>query len=61
MLELLYKLGFRKYIDYHIVGDYLDTDDGVHYIKKYIKKYYLKKKGNLNYGINICTKRHFTD
>lgn len=46
MLELLYKLGFQKYIDYRIVGDYLDTDDGVHYTKKYIKKYYLKKKGN---------------
>lgn len=46
MLKLLYRLGFTKHIDYRIVGDYLDTEDGIHYTKKYIKKYYLKKKGN---------------
>ncbi len=44
MLRLLYKLGFRRLIDYRIVGDYLDTDDGIHYQKKYIRKYYIKRR-----------------
>lgn len=43
MLKLLYKLGFKKYIDYRIVGDYYDTVNGVKF-KKYIKKYYIKKR-----------------
>ena len=43
MLKLLYKLGFRKYIDYRIIGEYYDTDDGVHFVKKYNKKYFIKK------------------
>lgn len=45
MLGVLYKLKWcRKFIDYHIVGDYLDTEDGVHYQKKYIRKYYIKRR-----------------
>lgn len=44
MLALLYKLGFRKFIDYRITGDYLDTADGIHYQKKYIRKYYIKRR-----------------
>lgn len=44
MLALLYKLGFRKFIDYRIIGDYLDTEDSIHYQKKYIRKYYIKRR-----------------
>lgn len=49
MLGLLYKLGLKKYIDYRIVGEYYDSADGMHYTRKFVKKYYLKsfkKKGN---------------
>lgn len=35
---------FNKYFDYHIVGEYLDYDGNGHYKKKYLKKYYLKKR-----------------
>ena len=35
MLKLLYKLGFKKYIDYRIVGDYYDTVNGVKFKKIY--------------------------
>lgn len=44
MLGLLYKLGFRKHIDYRIVGEYYDTKDGVRFKKRYNKKYYIKKR-----------------
>lgn len=33
----------KRHIDYKIVGEYYDTTDGVHYKKKYHKKYYFKK------------------
>lgn len=46
MLGLLYRLGFRKLIDYRIIGDYLDTEDGIYYQKKYIRKYYIKRRSN---------------
>lgn len=38
------KKWFSEHFDYRIVGDYLDTSDGVHYKKTYIKKYYWKGK-----------------
>lgn len=38
------KKWIMKYVDYTIVGEYYDTADGIHYRKKYIKKYYIKKK-----------------
>ena len=41
MLKKLKRL-FYKYFDYYIVGDYLDSNDGCHYKRKYIRKYYLK-------------------
>lgn len=44
LLRFLYKLGFRKHIDYYIAGEFYDTSDNVHYTKKYIKKYYLKNR-----------------
>lgn len=34
----------RKYLDYDIVGEYLEWHDGK-YIKKYIRKYKWRKKG----------------
>lgn len=34
---------FKRHIDYRIVGEYYTTDDGVHYTKKYNKKYYFKR------------------
>lgn len=36
------KTWLKKYIDYWIVGEYYDTKDGIHYVKKYQKKYFLK-------------------
>ena len=33
-----------KHMDYKIVGEYYDTPDGVHYTKKYNRKWYFKKK-----------------
>lgn len=44
MLKLLYFLGFRKRIDYKIIGEYWISSDNVHYTKKYIKRYYIKKE-----------------
>lgn len=34
---------FKRHIDYRIVGEYYDTTDGIHYTKKYNKKYYFKR------------------
>lgn len=34
----------NKYFDYDIVGEYLEWQDGK-YIKKYIKRYKLRKRG----------------
>lgn len=49
MIEKI-KTWFKKHFDYRIVGEYYDTftdEKGVmHYVKKYNKKYYLKKKGD---------------
>lgn len=36
------KSWFKRYFDYHIVGEYYDTDGDGHYYKKYKKKYYWK-------------------
>lgn len=44
MLELLYKLGFTKYIDYKIVGHYYERSEGNISKLKHTKKYYIKKK-----------------
>ena len=38
------KQWFKNHIDYRIVGEYYDTADGIHYVKKYNKKYYFKLK-----------------
>ena len=35
---------FNQFFDYQIVGEYYDTEDGIHYQKKYIKKYFLRKR-----------------
>ena len=37
------KVWLQKHIDYHIVGEYYDTNDDGHYYKKYQKKYYFKR------------------
>ena len=37
------KQWFKRHIDYRIVGEYYDKVDGIHYTKKYNKKYYFKK------------------
>ena len=42
MIRLI-KQWLKRHIDYRIVGEYYDAVDGVHYKKKYIKKYYFKK------------------
>lgn len=34
------KSWFKRHIDYHIVGEYYDTDGDGKYYKKYIRKYY---------------------
>lgn len=45
LLRLLYHLGFKKYIDYRITGEYYEADpDGIHYTRKFCKEYYIKKK-----------------
>jgi hypothetical protein len=44
MLRLLYFLGFRKRIDYWIIGEYWVSGDDVHYTKKYIKNIILKRR-----------------
>lgn len=36
------KTWFKEHVDYRIVGEYYDTKDGIHYVKKYQKKYFLK-------------------
>ena len=43
MKEKFKKL-LNKFFDYRIVGEYYDTSDGIHYRKKYIKKYFLRKR-----------------
>lgn len=43
MLRWLYDHGFSHLIDYEITGEYYDTSDGVHYAKKYNKRYFFKK------------------
>ena len=34
----------RKYFDYDIVGEFLDTEKNGHMRKKYIRKWHLKKR-----------------
>jgi len=38
----VFKRLLKKYFDYDIVGEYYDTSGNGVYVKKYIKKYYLK-------------------
>lgn len=41
----MFKRLFEKFFDYHIVGEYLDTDSKSGKSRvKYIKKYYLKNR-----------------
>lgn len=44
MLRILYLLGFTKWIDYKIIGTYLEQIGDNHYETKHIKKYYFKKR-----------------
>ncbi len=37
---------FKRYFDYDIVGEYLDTSGNGYYKKKYKKKYKLRKNVN---------------
>ena len=44
ILRLLYKLGFGKYIDYRISGEYYEAaGDGIHYTRKFYKEYFIKR------------------
>lgn len=44
MLKWLYNHGFKDFIDYDIVGEYYDRNDKGHLVKKYNKKYYIKRR-----------------
>lgn len=44
------KAWFKSHIDYHIVGEQLLTEDGIHYYKRYIKRYFWKRKGGKRNG-----------
>jgi len=34
-----------RLLDYRIVGEYYEAEGNGHYRKKYVKKYFLRKKG----------------
>lgn len=43
-LKAAWQKWFKEHFDYEIVGDYYDTTDGVHFVHKYNKRYFWRKK-----------------